>query len=115
MTLFFFVLFFPYSIHTHTLRVLQQTSHYDLLQQEDIQHPQHQRHQQHFNGVFLQRKEILCLTKHEAQKAKEIPPFNRDLRFYIGVIVCSFFIQGDGRERKELAELKSQLFSPHID
>jgi hypothetical protein len=33
---------FPFTafplIHTHTLRVLQQTSHYDLLQQEDIQH-----------------------------------------------------------------------------
>jgi len=37
------------------------------------------------------------LTKHE-QKAKEIPPFNRDLIIYIGVICLC--IEMEGRKRK---------------
>jgi hypothetical protein len=52
MTFFLSFSVFPFAAfhtHTHTLRVLQQTSHYDLLQQEGIQHIPRQ--QQSLYGV----------------------------------------------------------------
>jgi len=45
--------------------------------------------------AFQRRFTEPMLTKHE-QKAKEIPPFNRDLIIYIGVICLCI-----GDERKE--------------